>query len=124
MVWRRYPFNSLWDEMEDMRTELDTMFQLAPYRGRFLPPGGVTDRMLPAIRGEFRVDVREHDEEVIVVADLPGVEKENVSLQILNPRTLRSRVNAKVKKRKNLKATMSGRGYMDQCNGSLPCLWT
>lgn len=88
MVWRRYPFNSLWDEMEDMRAELDTMFQLAPYRGRFLPPGGVTDRMLPAIRGEFRVDVREHDEEVIVVADLPGVEKEDVSLQILNPRTL------------------------------------
>ena len=88
MVWRRYPFNSLWGEMEDMRAELDTMFQLAPYRGRFLPPGGVPDRMLPAIRGEFRVDVREHDDEVIVVADLPGVEKEDISLQVLNPRTL------------------------------------
>jgi HSP20 family protein len=74
--------------MEDMRAELDNMFQLAPYRGRFLPPGGVTDRMLPAIRGEFRVDVREHDDEVIVVADLPGVEKNDVSLQILNPRNL------------------------------------
>jgi HSP20 family protein len=88
MAWRRYPFNSIWSEMEDMRAELDNMFQLAPYRGRFLPPGGVTDRMLPAIRGEFRVDVREHDDEVIVVADLPGVEKNDVSLQILNPRNL------------------------------------
>ena len=44
--------------------------------------------MLPAIRGEFRVDVREHDDEMIVVADLPGVEKDDVSLQILNPGTL------------------------------------
>ena len=91
----------------------------APYRGRFLPPGGVTDRMLPAIRGEFRIDVREHDDEVIVIADLPGVEKEDVSLQIRTRETLRSRVNAKVRKRKNLKATLSG--YKDQCNGLLQC---
>jgi hypothetical protein len=45
--------------MEDMRAELENMFQLAPYRGRFLLQGGVTDRMLPAMQGEFRVDVRE-----------------------------------------------------------------
>ena len=64
------------------------MFPLASYRGRFLPHRGVTDRMLPAMQGEFRVDVREHDDEVIVVADLPGVEKDDVSLQILNPRNL------------------------------------
>jgi HSP20 family protein len=88
MVWRRYPYNSIWSEMEDMRTELDALFQLGPYRGRFLPPGGAADRMLPEIQGEFRVDVREHDDEMIVVADLPGVEKDDVSLQILNPRTL------------------------------------
>jgi HSP20 family molecular chaperone IbpA len=107
--------------MENMRTELDNMFQLAPYRGRFLPHGGVTDRMLPAIRGEFRVDVREHDDDVIVVADLPGMENDDVSLQIRTREPLRSRVNAKVRKRKNLKATMSGSGCMDQCNGRLRC---
>jgi HSP20 family molecular chaperone IbpA len=101
--------------MESMRAELDNMFQLASYRGRFLPHGGVTDRMLPAMQGEFRVDAREHDDEVIVVADLPGVEKDDVSLQIRTRETLRSRVKAKVRNRKNLKATMSG--YMDQCNG-------
>jgi HSP20 family protein len=88
MVWRRYPFDSMWSEMENMRAELENMFQMASSSGRFLPPGGVTDRMLPALRGEFRVDVREHDDEVIVVADLPGVEKEHVSLQLVNPRTL------------------------------------
>jgi HSP20 family protein len=44
--------------------------------------------MLPAIRGEFRIDVREHDDEVIVVADLPGVDKEDVNLDLINPRAL------------------------------------
>ena len=48
--------------MESMRAELDNMFQLASYRGRFLPHGGVTDQMLPAIRGEFRIDVREQSQ--------------------------------------------------------------
>jgi HSP20 family protein len=44
--------------------------------------------MFPAIRGELRVDVREHDEDVIVVADLPGVEKVSLALQLINPRLL------------------------------------
>ena len=34
------------------------------------------------------MDVRDHDDEVIVVADLPGVDKEAVALQLLNPRAL------------------------------------
>ncbi|HVP24501.1 MAG TPA: Hsp20/alpha crystallin family protein, partial [Methanomicrobiales archaeon] len=54
-----------------------------------LPGKEMRARMLPAIRGEFRVDVKEHDDEVVVAADLPGVEKEDVSLEILDPRTLR-----------------------------------
>ena len=74
MVWRRYPFESIWSEMEHMRAELDEMFQLASSGGRFLPAARGSDRLLPALRGEFRVDVREHGDEVIVVADLPGVE--------------------------------------------------
>ena len=44
--------------------------------------------MLPAIRDEFRVDVREADDDVIVVADLPGVEKEPVTLHLISPRLL------------------------------------
>ncbi|WP_321506851.1 hypothetical protein [uncultured Methanoregula sp.] len=27
MVWRRYPFESMWREMEEMRQELDNLFQ-------------------------------------------------------------------------------------------------
>jgi len=74
--------------MEDMRAELENMFHQTYAEGKLLPPGGVGDRMLPALRGEFRVDVREHDDEVIVVADLPGVEKDDVSIHLVNPRAL------------------------------------
>lgn len=88
MVLRRYPFESMWREMEEMRAELDNLFHQTATGSQLLLPGGIGDRMLPAIRGEFRVDVREHEDEVIVVADLPGVEKETVSLDILNPRAL------------------------------------
>ncbi|MEN6443703.1 MAG: Hsp20/alpha crystallin family protein [Methanoregula sp.] len=88
MAWRRYPFESVWQEIEEMRAEMENIFHQVQTGGRLLPAGGVSDRMLPAIRGEFRVDVREHDDEVIIVADLPGIDKENISLRLLNPRTL------------------------------------
>lgn len=88
MAWRRYPFDSVWHEMDEMRAELDSMLRQMSSGGRLLPAGGMGDRMLPAIRGEFRVDIREHDDEVIVVADLPGVNKDAVTLQLLNPRAL------------------------------------
>jgi HSP20 family protein len=42
--------------------------------------------MLPARLSGFRVDVRDHDDEVIAGADLPGVKKDNVSLQLLKSR--------------------------------------
>jgi HSP20 family protein len=88
MAWRRYPFESMWRDMEEMRSELEGIIsQTYPTGSKLLLPGGVADRMLPAIRGVFRVDVREHADEVIIVADLPGIEKENVSLELLNPRT-------------------------------------
>jgi HSP20 family protein len=59
--------------------------------GRLLPPGGITDRMMPALRGEFRIDIRDHDDEIIVVADLPGAEKEDVSVSLVNPGMLEIR---------------------------------
>jgi HSP20 family protein len=74
--------------MDDMRAEMENLFRQVQTRERLLPAGEMTDRMLPAIRGEFRVDVREHDDEVLVVADLPGIEKEDISLDLINPRAL------------------------------------
>jgi HSP20 family protein len=103
IVGRRYPFDSMWNEMENMRAELENMFQLASSGNRLLPAAGNTDRMLPALRSEFRVEVREHDDEVIVVADLPGIEKDDMSLQLLNPRTLEISCERKGEKEEKLK---------------------
>jgi len=85
MVWRRrYPFGWRSHDIDEMMNEMENLF----WGGRMLPPGGFTDRMLPAIKGEFRVDVREHDDEIIVVADLPGADKEDISLSLATPSTL------------------------------------
>jgi HSP20 family protein len=88
MVLRRNPFEMMWRDMEDMRAEMESMFHAIAPQNRLLPAGGMSGRMVPAIQDGFRVDVREHDEDVIVVADLPGAEKESVSLQLINPRLL------------------------------------
>ena len=88
MAWRRrYPFDWMWRDLDEMMNDLEKRFSDLS-GSRVLPPGGFTERMLPAIRGEFRVDVRDHEDEVLVVADLPGCEKENVSLHLINSRTL------------------------------------
>ncbi|MCX6694264.1 MAG: Hsp20/alpha crystallin family protein [Methanomicrobiales archaeon] len=87
MVRRRYPYSWMMRDFEEMLSDIDALFQ--PFSaGRLLPAGNVAERMLPAIRGEFRVDIREHEDEVIVVADLPGIEKGDVSIRLSNPRTL------------------------------------
>jgi len=47
--------------------------------------------MLSEMRGEFRVDLCDHDNEIIVVADLPVAEKEDVSISLVNPGKLEIR---------------------------------
>ncbi len=93
MAWRRrYFFGPFWNEFDDFMQDMETQFnemieELATTKA--LPGREMRARMLPAIRGEFRVDVKDHEDEIIVAADLPGVDKEDVSLELLDPRTLR-----------------------------------
>ncbi len=93
MVWnrQRYPFGSIGHEIDEMMAEMEARFQDIFSGSRNLLPeagGGMADRFMPAIRGEFRVDVSDHEDEVVIVADLPGFEKEGVSVQLIDPRTL------------------------------------
>lgn len=85
MVQRRsfYPFWRDFDAMmNDMREDMESRFQ------SLLTETGA-GKYLPVVRGEeMRVDVCDHEDEVMVVADLPGVEKDNISLQLINPRLL------------------------------------
>jgi len=74
--------DNIWRQFDELMAEMENRF-----RGG-LGPGGVGDRLLPAVRGEFRVDVREDEDEVLVVADLPGVERENITARLLSPNEL------------------------------------
>jgi HSP20 family protein len=96
MYRRRYPFGWTWRDFDEMMSEMENRFW-GP-SGRLLPPGGITDRMMPAIRGEFRIDIRDHEDEIIVVADLPGVEKNDVSVSLVNPGMLEVRSERKAEK--------------------------
>jgi HSP20 family molecular chaperone IbpA len=63
---------------------------------------------------------------MIVVADLRGVEKNDVSLQILNLRTLEISCERKGEKEVKSERYYVPEGYMDRCKGSLPYqqMWT
>jgi HSP20 family protein len=92
MVWerRRYPFGSIGREIDEMMAEIESRFQEVFSSGsrNLLPEAGISDRLMPAIRGEFRVDVCDHDDEMVVVADIPGVGKDDVRIRLYDPETL------------------------------------
>ncbi|MBS1194781.1 MAG: molecular chaperone (small heat shock protein) [Methanomicrobia archaeon] len=92
MVWRRYrPNSAVWNEfnelMQEMESQLSSLMEEVETTP-LLPAREFRGRLIPAIRGDLRVDVREHDDEVVLVADLPGVEKDDVSIQLMDPRTI------------------------------------
>ena len=75
MPYRDNPFIGLGRQFDEMLNEMENRFRsLMLGSGGFLPagglgPGGFGDRLMPAVRGEFRLDVREDQDEVLVVAD-------------------------------------------------------
>jgi HSP20 family protein len=88
---RRHHFNPFWKEFDEMIAEMEAhlgdMIKGLDAQG-YLPSPGFEQRMVPALKGEFSVDVLEHEEEVIVVADLPGVDKTDIAVYLIDPKTL------------------------------------
>ncbi len=87
---RRYR-HRFWREFDDMMDEMDKRFREmvgGMESGRLLPAPGFQGRLIPTYRGTFTVDVKQHDDEVIVVADLPGATKEDIAITLIDPRTL------------------------------------
>jgi HSP20 family protein len=99
---RRY-YRSIFDELEDMRQSMDSLFQQMNETSPFtlLPaPGEPATKMLPTLRGNLRVDVIEHDDEVVVTADvIPGVTKKDITLDLINPRSLKLSCERKEEKK-------------------------
>ena len=82
----------IFDEMRRFQEEMDRMFSSyfsRPYyqlgQGRDIEERGVTpeshQERMPAVRKAF-VDVEQTDEDVIVTAELPGMKKEDVELNV------------------------------------------
>ena len=87
----RVYYRSIFDELEDMKAYVDSLFrQVAePAKTALLPAAGEKTRMLPALRGNLRVDVVEHDDEVVITADMiPGVSKKDIIIDLINPQAL------------------------------------
>ncbi len=88
---RRY-YKSIFDEIEDMRNYMDALFhqmyETSPTA--LLPSAGESaTKMLPAQQSRLRVDVAEHGDEVVVTADLiPGITKNDISLDLINQQAL------------------------------------
>jgi len=89
MPWRRYG-RSIFDEIDEMRTRMDQLFENMSSTSLALPSLETgSSGSLPAISGEFRVDVSEDEADVIITADMiPGVEKEEIRLELVTPRAL------------------------------------
>lgn len=83
MAWRGSP-RGLRAEFDELLADMQRQFNETMER-----ISGAAQQ-LPLIGGAgTMIDVREHDADVVVVADLPGVERQNVSIRLLDPRTLR-----------------------------------
>ncbi len=83
MAWRRSS-RELWSEFDEMLGDMQKQF------GEVMERLSGTTQQVPLIGGTGAVvDVLEHDADVVVVADLPGVERQGISVRLLDPRTLR-----------------------------------
>ncbi len=84
MAWRRSS-SEFWSEFDEMLGSMQKQFGEVMERvsgaAQQVPlPGGGTGAV---------VDVMEHDADVVVVADLPGVERQGIAVRLIDPRTLR-----------------------------------
>lgn len=88
MAWRGPP-SEFWRDYETMMNDMQRRFdEMLRGFGRALPERE-TRQLFPIARGaEITVDVREHEDEIIVAADLPGFEKQDIHVRLLDPQTL------------------------------------
>jgi len=86
-----------------MRSYMDSLFQRVTEPGRtaLLPAAGeIQTKLLPAQKGNLRVDVVEKDDEVIVTADMiPGVAKKDIAIDIISPQALEISAERKEEKK-------------------------
>ncbi len=73
-----------WSDIEEMIAGMQKQFGEAMER-----LSGAAQQTPLAGGAGATIDVLEHESDVVVVADLPGVEREGINVRLLDPRTLR-----------------------------------
>ncbi len=87
---RQFQRKSIFDEFDEMRDYMDFMFRhmIEPGQLALLPASDKAD-IVPLTRRDLKVDVTEHDDDVMVTADMiPGTSKEDITLDLINPKAL------------------------------------
>jgi HSP20 family protein len=92
-IMARWYYKSIFDELDDMRNYMDSLFsqmyETNPVALLPAPSGETAPKMLPAQPLKLGVDVVQHDDEVVVTADLaPGVTKKDIALDLITPQAL------------------------------------
>ena len=73
---------------DDIESRFDEFFRNVE-TGRLPPLSRRSSRDFRGLSADFRVDILDHDDEVIVVAELPGAEEDAIRIRLLNAQTLR-----------------------------------
>lgn len=85
----QFSFTSLGNELDSLFAEMESRAcALMNQSGASTLPAAVKSGNYSVFGSDFHVDLCENENEIIVVTDLPGVEKENISIKLLNPETL------------------------------------
>ncbi len=99
----RWYYRSLFDELEDMRNYMESLTRQlyeSPSVALLPATGETAGKMLPAPRTSLNVDVTEKGDEVVVTADLiPGVNKKDVTVELINPQALQISAERKEEKK-------------------------
>jgi HSP20 family protein len=77
--------NAMMFKTKMLREEFNREFTLTNQIGL---PDHLGLGLISTLRGDFKVDIKEDNEEVVVSADLPGFERDSVSAVLVNPRSL------------------------------------
>lgn len=106
MVW------DIFDEIRRMQEEMDKLFSdfFTGPRYRQLGPGrpspeGRSESSLPSMRRAF-TDVQETDTDLIITAELPGMNREDIELTVTQ-----DRINIKAQKREEVKEEKEDQRY-------------
>lgn len=85
----QFSFSSLGSEIDSLFAEMETRATaLMNQSGASGLPAAVKNSGISIFGNDFQIDLCETETEIIVTSDLPGLEKENISVRLLDPDTL------------------------------------